>query len=117
MFTRSNGVWTQQGQKLLATDSVGTAQQGSSVSVSSDGNTAIVGGYEDNDYVGAVWVFTRSNGVWTQQGSKLVPSDYAGQAFVGSVAVSTSGSRSGSGNQPVPSRSRSASFAISPFLR
>ena len=47
-------------------------EQGWSVALSADGNTAIVGGYGDNSYVGAAWVFTRSGGVWTQQGSKLV---------------------------------------------
>ena len=29
----------------------------------------------DNNDFGAAWVFTRSNGVWSQQGSKLVPND------------------------------------------
>jgi hypothetical protein len=46
----------------------------SSVSLSSDGNTAIVGGSGDNSGIGAAWVFTRSGGVWTQQGDKLVGS-------------------------------------------
>jgi hypothetical protein len=74
VFTRSNGVWTQQGNKLVGTGAVGfqPAQQGFSVALSADGNTAIVGGPEDNQSVGAAWVFTRSNGVWTQQGNKLV---------------------------------------------
>ena len=36
------------------------------------GNTAIVGGNGDNGGIGAAWVYTRSGGVWTQQGSKLV---------------------------------------------
>jgi len=29
-------------------------------------------GWTDNSGVGATWIFTRSGGVWTQQGSKLV---------------------------------------------
>jgi len=72
VWTRSGGVWTQQGAKLVGTGAVGTAYQGSSVSLSADGNTAIVGGYRDNSYVGAAWVWTRGAGVWTQQGVKLV---------------------------------------------
>jgi len=63
---------TQQGGKLVGTGAVGGAFQGSSVSLSSDGNTAIVGGYGDSGFVGAAWIWTRSSGVWTQQGSKLV---------------------------------------------
>src|SRR5262245_22849771 len=61
----------QQGSKLVGTGAgPGSASQGSSVSVSADGNTALVGGDNDNNAAGAVWVFTRSGGVWTQQGSK-----------------------------------------------
>ena len=56
MFTRSAGVWTQQGEKLVGTGGAG-ALQGSSVSLSSDGNTAIVGGYNDNNTAGAAWVY------------------------------------------------------------
>ena len=71
---RSDGVWTQQGSKLVSTDAVGNAGQGSSVAMSTDGNTAILGGPFDNSQTGAAWVFIRSSGVWTQQGSKLVGS-------------------------------------------
>ena len=60
--------FTQQGQKLVGTGAVGSADQGFSVALSADGNTAIVGGYGDNSNAGAAWVYTRSGGVWTQQG-------------------------------------------------
>jgi flagellar basal body rod protein FlgF len=53
---------------------VGLSLQGQAVALSADGNTAIVGGLGDNDYTGAIWIFTRSNGVWSQQGNKLVGS-------------------------------------------
>jgi hypothetical protein len=46
--------------------------QGTSVAISGDGNTAIVGGIYDNSNAGAAWVYTRSGGVWSQQGSELV---------------------------------------------
>ena len=64
--------FTQQGPKLVGNGAVGQAAQGVSVALSGDSNTAIVGGFRDNSYAGAVWVYTRSNGVWVQQGSKLV---------------------------------------------
>ena len=65
VYTRSGGVWIQQGAKLVGTGAVGVAQQGISVSLSADGNTAIVGGSNDNSGIGATWVYTRSGGVWT----------------------------------------------------
>ena len=83
VYTRSGGAWIQQGSKLVGTGAVGAAVQGWSVSISSDGNTAIVGGYLDNIYAGAAWVYTRSGGVWTQQGSKLVGTDSVGAAQQG----------------------------------
>ena len=73
VFTRSGSVWTQQGAKLVGTGAIGGSSQGHSVSLSSDGNTAIIGGSnDDNNAVGAVWIWTRSGSVWSQQGSKLV---------------------------------------------
>ena len=92
VYTRSGGVWTQQGRKLAAADAVGNAGQGTSVALSSDGNTAMVGGFYDNGGAGAVWVYTRSGGVWTQQGSKLVGTGAVGGAYQGwSVALSSDG--------------------------
>jgi hypothetical protein len=64
--------FTQQGPKLVGAGPIGNAYQGSSVALSGDGNTAIVGGPQDNSQAGAAWVYTRSGGIWTQQGSKLV---------------------------------------------
>jgi hypothetical protein len=63
------------------------------VALSADGNMALVGGYGDSSNTGAAWVFTRSNGVWTQQGSKLVGNgSLVGEVKQGiSVALSASG--------------------------
>jgi antibiotic biosynthesis monooxygenase (ABM) superfamily enzyme len=72
VFTRSGGTWTQQGAKLVASDEVGDGQFGTSVALSADGDTAIVGGFGDNADNGAAWIFSQSGGVWTQVGSKLV---------------------------------------------
>src|SRR5579864_6105101 len=63
-----------QGSKILGTGAIGAASQGRSVALSSDGNTAIVGADSDNNFTGATWVFTRSNGAWTQQ-QKLTTTD------------------------------------------
>jgi hypothetical protein len=89
VYTRNNDVWTQQGNKLVGTDAVGpSAGQGSSVALSADGNTAIVGGPGDNSFAGgAAWVYTRSNGVWTQQGDKLVGTGAVGNAQQGNSVI------------------------------
>src|SRR5262249_57898659 len=63
VFARSGSVWTQQGKKLIGTGAVGNARQGTSVALSADGKTAIVGGCSDNRTDGAAWVFTGSGGV------------------------------------------------------
>ncbi len=92
VFTRNGGVWSQEGSKLAGTDAVGAAHQGFSVAISADGNTAIVGGPEDNSGVGAAWIFSRSLGGWLQQGGKLVATDAIGGARQGSsVAISADG--------------------------
>jgi hypothetical protein len=89
VFTRSGGVWSQQGPKLVGTGAPREPGQGASVALSADGNTAIVGGVTDDYYLGAVWVFTRSGGVWRQQGNKLV--DAENQRQGDSVALSADG--------------------------
>jgi lipocalin len=96
VFTRSGAVWTQQGNKLVGSGAVGSARQGMSVALSADGNTAIVGGWSDNSKIGAAWVFTRSGGVWTQQGKKLV-----GIGAVGSARQGMSVALSGDGNTAI----------------
>jgi len=92
IFTRSGSTWTQQGNKLVGTGNVSLARHGYSVALSSDGNTAIEGAYYDNGLVGAAWVFTRSGGVWTQQGNKLVGTGGSANPYQGwSVALSGNG--------------------------
>ena len=67
VFTRTAGVWTQQGNKLVSTDAVG--RQGTSVALSADGNIAILGGFADDG--GVALVFTRSGGYWTEDKSPV----------------------------------------------
>jgi hypothetical protein len=90
VFTRSGGVWSQQA-KLVGTGASANAEQGLSVALSGDGNTAIVGGSQDSSNAGATWVFARSGGIWAQQ-AKLIGTDAIGNAEQGfSVALSGDG--------------------------
>ena len=83
--------WSHQGSKLTAKggEETGSGKFGESVGLSADGNTALVGAPEDNGNVGAAYVFTRSGGTWSQQGSKLTGGEESGKASFGySVALS-----------------------------
>ena len=90
IINRTGSNWTQ-GQTLIGMGSIGGANQGNSVAISADGNTAIVGGPNDNGGVGAAWIFIRSGGTWTQQ-AKLVGTGATGNAMQGyCVAISGDG--------------------------
>ncbi|HSY48256.1 MAG TPA: hypothetical protein VLC46_05550 [Thermoanaerobaculia bacterium] len=92
VWTRNGDVWTQQGSKLVGSGSTAKAQQGYSVALSADGNTLIVGGPFNNIDYGAAWIWTRSGGVWTQQGPMLVGTGASDRAQQGSsVALSANG--------------------------
>ncbi|HKR99833.1 MAG TPA: FG-GAP repeat protein, partial [Candidatus Dormibacteraeota bacterium] len=67
--------WSQQ-QELSASDGANSDLFGWSVSVSSDGNTALVGAYSKNSSTGAAYVFSRSGSSWIQQ-QELTASDGA----------------------------------------
>ena len=84
IFTQNSGSWIQQGTKLVGTGGIGSLMfQGTAVSLSGDGNTLAIGGIDDNSAAGAVWIFTRSGTVWTQQGAKLVGTGAIGTAHQG----------------------------------
>jgi YVTN family beta-propeller protein len=89
VFTRSGGNWTQQGNKLIGSNIVYFASQGESVALSADGNTAFIGGPNDDNNSGAIWEFTRNAGVWAQLGSKLTGGKAGSNEYLGNpIAVS-----------------------------
>lgn len=94
IFTRTAGVWSQEGTKLLAVGEIGNAHltnDNGGIAISADGNTVVAGGPTDNSNQGAVWVFTRTSGVWSFQ-TKIVATGNIGPAGVGgSVHVSADG--------------------------
>jgi hypothetical protein len=58
-FTRSGGVWSQQGNKLAGTGAVGAVVQGRSVALSGDGRTAIGAGIAIRCTSGRLGVFVQ----------------------------------------------------------
>jgi phage gpG-like protein len=94
IFTHANGNWTEQAT-LNGSGSQYLGSFGSSVAISSDGNTAIVGAYKEwtdiANYGGSSYIFTRSNGNWTEQ-AKIYPSDQQHRDYYGrSVSISSDG--------------------------
>ena len=98
-MTRSGNVWTQQPTRLSGSDAAavtvrGTTinvHQGYSVSISADGNTALVGGYGDNQNAGAAWIWRRSGSIWTQLSAKLAGSGAVGPSVYQGYSVALSG--------------------------
>src|SRR5262249_48993753 len=88
-LTRSNGAWTQQNESLVSPEA--GDDFGFSLALSADGNTAVVGAPETGHGNGAVWVFTRSNGVWNPVGIELSGSNSSNSGQGSSVAISGDG--------------------------
>jgi hypothetical protein len=94
VFTNSGGEWIRQ-QKLLAEDGDSADTFGVSAAISHNGTTALIGASTDgnpngND-AGAVYVFTETDGEWTQR-QKLVAEDGDSEDFFGAgLSISNDG--------------------------
>ncbi len=86
VFVRDATTWTQQ-QKLTASDGAANDQFGSSVTTS--GDTVVVGAPFDDSFRGSAYVFARSGTTWSEQ-QKLTASDGAASDQFG-FSVATSG--------------------------
>jgi len=88
VFTRSGTTWTQQA-KLFDPNGAQADQFGISVSI--DGDTALIGGQQIENYSngnGLAYVFTRTGTTWTQQAKLLSADGEKWDRFGYSVAVS-----------------------------
>lgn len=93
VYVLSSGAdWTQQGPKIVPSGSLPGGRFGQAVSLSNDGNTALIGADSESGQIGAAYVFVRSGTSWSQQGPKLVPGAAATKGSFGySVALSADG--------------------------
>ena len=94
VFTQAGGNWQQQA-KLAASDGDNGDRFGSSVDVSSDGTTAIIGADFDEDpngrAAGSTYAFTRMSGGWQEQAKLAAGDGNSGDRFGSSVGVSNDG--------------------------
>lgn len=96
VYTRSGSTWSLQQGPITPTDGIGTYPQiGESVSISGDSNTIAATSVTDNSNKGALWIYTKSAGVWSKQ-AKITPSAVS-SAFGNSTVISTDGNRVAAG--------------------
>ncbi|ACY13647.1 hypothetical protein Hoch_1055 [Haliangium ochraceum DSM 14365] len=86
IYVRTGTVWTEQA-KLVASD--GASGDSFGFSVDLEGDTALIGAFEDDGSAGAAYVFVRSGTVWTEQ-AKLVAANRSSGAALG-FAVALAG--------------------------
>ncbi|HEX5314295.1 MAG TPA: hypothetical protein VFX38_05250 [Gammaproteobacteria bacterium] len=84
-FAYENGIWTQT-QKFFADDGVSGDGANFGATIAMDGSTALIGAVgatvNGNSAQGAAYVFTESNGAWSQE-AKLVSSDGTANNYFG----------------------------------
>jgi len=91
IFTRSGDTWTQQ-EKIIASDAEVSAKFGLATSISSDGNTAVVGASRTSPSdTGAAYIFTRSGSAWTEQQKIVGSAVIEGDQFGDFVSISDDG--------------------------
>lgn len=92
VFTESNGTWSQT-QKLTANDGAPNDSFGESVDL--EESTALIGAYNaavnGHPLAGAAYIFTESNGSWSQ-GQKLTANDATTNANFGNAVALKAGS-------------------------
>ncbi len=105
VFARSGNTWSQQAY-ITASNNGAIDNFGTSLNLSGDGNTLVVGAYnEDSNAIGingdqtsnsattsgAVYVFTRISGVWTQQAYIKASNTQSNDYFGGDIFLSNDG--------------------------
>jgi uncharacterized protein (TIGR03437 family) len=88
VYVQSGGVWSLQ-QELTDPNVGQPGVENFGAAVSIDGDTLVVGAFGKNTLQGAVYIYTRSNGVWTQQAELTAPDGAAFDTF--GIAVSLNG--------------------------
>jgi hypothetical protein len=93
VFSREDSTWAQQGEKLTGAGETVGGEFASSVTLSDDGETALIGGVANDGGMGAAWAFTHEGSTWLQQGEKLTSGEASPAAFGSSVALSANGTK------------------------
>jgi FG-GAP repeat protein len=94
VFSRDRGTWTQQGGELVLRGHARSDKLGSSVALSGDGRTALIGAEGRN----SAWIFGRDGSSWSQESQRLTPEpgyearfEYTQGQFGARVALASDG--------------------------
>ena len=90
MFERIGSAWVQK-QELTNPDGLPYEGFASSVALSADGRTALIGAYEKYGQTGSAYVFARSGTVWKKQQELTPPVNDEPEAFGWSMALNADG--------------------------
>ena len=89
VYTRSGSTWSVEDE--LTVTGIGNSLFGTTVDISSDGNTLAAGAPNDDSLTGAIWVFTRSGTTWNSPTKLTVTGVSTGEQFGYSVGISGDG--------------------------
>jgi hypothetical protein len=95
VYLRTGSTWTQE-QKIIASDPTNSAFFAVSLAMTPDATRMVVGAYNLNSGAvssGAVYVYSRSGTVWTQEQKVVPPDPVASGYFGGNVAIDSTGTR------------------------
>jgi len=91
VFSRSGTTWSQQAYIKPGTTPARNLLFGYAVGLNGNGDTLAVGAYNDEGRKGAVYVFARNNGTWSQQMRVLATNGQVGDYLGCSLAISDDG--------------------------
>lgn len=97
VFTRSGSTWTQQAKMISSDFNYGKDTYGDSVAISKDGSTIVVGSSSKTINLqptgGACYVYTKTNGVWTEKAVLKAANQDTGAYFGWSLALTRNGAQ------------------------
>ncbi|HXY80070.1 MAG TPA: hypothetical protein VEH55_01760 [Gaiellaceae bacterium] len=109
-YTRTGHNWRQQGRPFTVSGEHGHVGFGYSISLTPDGQTALIGGWPDNRDRGGAWVFTNTGTTWTQKGPKLTGSGETGPGRFGEALALSANAHTALIGAPLDSHERGAAW-------
>jgi hypothetical protein len=64
IFEKQEKYWKQ--RKMIGSQNIGQSHQGSSICLSQNGKCMIIGGCDDDEYNGAIWIFINNENEWKE---------------------------------------------------